>query len=131
IQAVDKSFSMTEIPVPFRGRTDGSGSKLRTVRDGLRILRLLVVLFRDYRPLAFFATIGAIAAVAGLAAGSAPVFEYFHTGFVNRVPLGLFAVSVMAVSILVGLIGLLLEANLRYHREAYHIQLRKFRAPVQ
>src|SRR5438094_5024085 len=77
-RAIDKSFSMTEIPVPFRGRTDGSDSKLRTVRDGLRILRLLVVLFRDYRPLAFFATIGAIAAVAGLAAGSAPVFEYFH-----------------------------------------------------
>ena len=66
IQAVDKGFSMTEIPVPFRGRADGSDSKLRTVRDGLRILRLLVVLFRDYRPLAFFATIGAIAAVAGL-----------------------------------------------------------------
>jgi glycosyltransferase involved in cell wall biosynthesis len=131
IQAVDKSFSMTEIPVPFRGRTDGSGSKLRTVRDGLRILRLLVVLFRDYRPLAFFATIGAIAAVAGLAAGSAPVFEYFHTGLVNRLPLAVLAASLMTLSIFVGLAGVLLEANLRYHREAYHIQIRKFRAPVQ
>jgi glycosyltransferase involved in cell wall biosynthesis len=131
IQAVDKSFSMTEIPVPFRGRTDGSDSKLRTVRDGLRILRLLVVLFRDYRPLAFFATIAAIAAVAGLAAGSAPVFEYFHTGLVNRLPLAVLAASLMTLSILIGLIGLLLEANLRYHREAYHIQLRKFRAPAQ
>ena len=131
IQAVDKSFSMTEIPVPFRGRTDGSDSKLRTVRDGLRILRLLVVLFRDYRPLAFFSAIAAIAAVAGLAAGSAPVFEYFHTGLVNRLPLAVLAASLMTLSILIGLIGLLLEANLRYHREAYHIQLRKFRAPAQ
>ena len=131
IQAVDKSFSMTEIPVPFRGRTDGSGSKLRTVRDGLRILRLLVVLFRDYRPLAFFGTIGAIVATAGLTAGSAPVFEYFHTGLVNRLPLAVLAASLMTLSILIGLIGLLLEANLRYHREAYHIQLRKFRAPAQ
>ena len=131
IQAVDKSFSMTEIPVPFRGRTDGSGSKLRTVRDGLRILRLLVVLFRDYRPLAFFGTIGAIVATAGLTAGSVPVFEYFHTGLVNRLPLAVLAASLMTLSILIGLIGLLLEANLRYHREAYHIQLRKFRAPTQ
>ena len=131
IQAVDKSFSMTEIPVPFRGRTDGSDSKLRTVRDGLRILRLLVVLFRDYRPLAFFGTIGAIVATAGLTAGSAPVFEYFHTGLVNRLPLAVLAASLMTLSILIGLIGLLLEANLRYHREAYHIQLRKFRAPAQ
>lgn len=131
IQAVDKSFSMTEIPVPFRGRTDGSDSKLRTLRDGLRILRLLVVLFRDYRPLAFFGTIGAIVATAGLAAGSAPIAEYFHTGLVNRLPLAVLAASLMTLSIFVGLAGVLLEANLRYHREAYHIQIRKFRAPVQ
>src|SRR5438876_12407006 len=44
IQAVDKSFSMTEIPVPFRSRANGSESKLKTIRDGLRILRLLLVL---------------------------------------------------------------------------------------
>src|SRR5437868_9292067 len=131
IQAVDKSFSMTEIPVPFRGRTDGSDSKLRTVRDGLRILRLLVVLFRDYRPLAFFGTMGAAIAMIGLAAGSVPIAEYFHTGLVNRLPLAVLAASLMTLSILIGLVGLLLEANLRYHREAYHIQLRKFRAPMQ
>lgn len=130
IQAVDKSFSMTEIPVPFRSRTNGSESKLRTMRDGLRILRLLLVLFRDYRPLAFFGTIGGIIAAAGLAAGSAPILEYLHTGLVNRLPLAVLAASLMTLSIFVGLAGVLLEANLRYHREAYHIQIRKFRAPM-
>jgi glycosyltransferase involved in cell wall biosynthesis len=130
IQGVDKGFSMTEIPVPFRSRTNGSGSKLRTVRDGLRILRLLVVLFRDYRPFTFFGTLSAILAAAGLTAGSAPIIEYFHTGLVNRLPLAVLAASMMTLSILIGLVGLLLEANLRYHREAYHIQIRKFRAPV-
>jgi hypothetical protein len=131
IQAVDKGFSMTEIPVPFRSRTNGSGSKLKTVRDGLRILRLLVVLFRDYRPFTFFGTLSAILAAAGLAGGSAPIVEYFRTGLVNRLPLAVLAASLMTLSILIGLVGLLLEANLRYHREAYHIQIRKFRAPVQ
>jgi glycosyltransferase involved in cell wall biosynthesis len=130
IQAVDKGFSMTEIPVPFRSRTNGSGSKLNTVRDGLRILRLLVVLFRDYRPFTFFGTLSAILAAAGLTAGSAPIIEYFRTGLVHRLPLAVLAASLMTLSILIGLVGLLLEANLRYHREAYHIQIRKFRAPV-
>ena len=130
IQAVDKGFSMTEIPVPFRGRVNGSASKLRTVRDGLRILRLLVVLFRDYRPFAFFGTIGAIIASAGTAAGSVPILEYFQTSLVNRLPLAVLAASLMTLSILIGLVGVVLEANLRYHREAYHIQLRKFRATV-
>lgn len=130
IQAVDKSFSMTEVPVPFRSRAHGSESKLKTVRDGSRILRLLVVLFRDYRPFAFFGAISAIIAVAGLAAGSVPIVEYFHTGLVNRLPLAVLAASLMTLSILIGLVGVVLEANLRYHREAYHIQLRKFRAPM-
>jgi hypothetical protein len=130
IQAVDKSFSMTEIPVPFRSRANGSTSKLKTVRDGLRILRLFTVLFRDYRPFAFFGTISAMIAAIGLAAGSAPILEYFHTGLVNRLPLAVLAASLMTLSILIGLVGILLEANLRYHREAYHIQLRKFRGPV-
>src|SRR5437868_4938264 len=78
IQAIDKSFAMAEIPVPFRSRAHGSASKLKTGRDGLRILRLLVVLFRDYRPLAFFGTIGGAAALTGLAAGSVPIVEYLH-----------------------------------------------------
>jgi len=130
IQAVDKGFSMAEIPVPFRSRANGSVSKLKTMRDGLRILRLLVVLFRDYRPFAFFGTISALIAATGLAAGSAPIVEYFRTGFVGRLPLAVLAASLMTLSILIGLVGVLLEANLRYHREAYHIQLRKFRAPA-
>lgn len=131
IQAIDKNFSMTEIPVPFRNRAHGSESKLETVRDGLRILRLLAVLFRDYRPLAFFGTLAGISSVLGLVAGSVPIAEYFQTGLVNHLPLAVLAASLMTLSILIGLVGLLLEVNLRYHREAYHIQIRKFRAPVQ
>jgi glycosyltransferase involved in cell wall biosynthesis len=131
IQAVDKSFSMTEIPVPFRSRAHGSESKLKTVRDGLRMLRLLAVLFRDYRPLAFFGGVSALIATTGLAAGSIPVMEYFYTGLVNRLPLAVLAASLMTLSILIGLVGVVLEANLRYHREAYHIQLRKYRPPMQ
>ena len=131
IQAIDKGFSMMEIPVPFRSRANGSTSKLNTVSDGVRILRLLIVLFRDYRPFAFFGTLSALSAAFGLAAGSLPVMEYLRTGLVNRLPLAVLAASLMILSMLIGLVGLLLEANLRYHREAYHIQLRKFRAPLQ
>lgn len=130
IQAVDKGFAQTEIPVPFRSRAHGSASKLRTVRDGLHIFRLLVVLFRDYRPLAFFGGLAAAFAGGGLATGSVPVLDYFHTGLVHHLPLAVLAASLVTLSIFIGLVGLLLESNLRYHREAYHIQLRKFGAPA-
>lgn len=130
IQAIDKGFAMKEVPVPFRSRAEGSKSKLKTVRDGSRILRLLIVLLRDYRPLTFFGTIASLTAISGLTAGSVSILEFFHTGLVNRLPLAVLAASLMTLSIIVALVGLLLEANLRYHREAYHIQLRKFGAPT-
>ena len=96
------------------------------MRDGLRILRLLVVLFRDYRPFACFAGIGAGFAAAGLAAGSLPILEFVRTGLVGRFPMAVLAASLMTLSVLLGLTGVLLEANLRYHREAYQIKLREF-----
>ena len=130
IQAVDKGFAQAEVPVPFRSRAEGSASKLRTIRDGLRIFRLLVVLFRDYRPLTFFGTLAAATGILGFALGSIPVLEYFSTGLVNRLPLAVLAASLVTLSIIIGLVGILLESNLRYHREAYHIQLRKFGAPA-
>ena len=130
IQAVDKDFAQAEIPVPFRGRAQGSESKLRTIRDGLRIFRLLVVLFRDYRPLTFFGNIAGLAALLGLSTGCVPITEYFRTGLVNHLPLAVLAASLVSLSIMIGLVGLLLEANLRYHREAYHVQLRKYGAPT-
>lgn len=130
IQAVDKGFAQAEIPVPFRSRAEGSESKLNTVGDGLRILRLLIVLFRDYRPLTFFGHLAAGAAVLGLSAGCVPIAEYLATGLVNHLPLAVLAASLVTLSFIIGLVGLLLEANLRYHREAYHIQLRKYGAPT-
>jgi glycosyltransferase involved in cell wall biosynthesis len=129
IQAIDKGFSMAEVPVPFRSRAEGSVSKLKTVSDGLRILRVLLVLFRDYKPLAFFGVISAIGVSLGLAAGYLPVAEFFSTGLVGRLPLAILAASIVILSSLVFLVGLLLESSLRHHREAYHIQLRKFGAP--
>ncbi len=130
IQAVDKGFAQTEVPVPFRSRAKGSASKLKTIRDGLRIFRLLVVLFRDYRPLTFFGHLACVVAAFGFSAGCIPIVEYFTTGLVNHLPLAVLAASLVTLSVVIALVGLLLEANLRYHREAYHIQLRKYGAPV-
>ena len=130
IQAVDKGFAQTEIPVPFRSRAQGSASKLKTIPDGLRIFRLLVVLFRRLPAADFFRSLGRVVALSRISAGCVPVVEYFTTGLVNHLPLAVLAASLVTLSVVIALVGLLLEANLRYHREAYHIQLRKYGAPV-
>ncbi len=44
----------TSVPVGFKDRPEGSESKLRTFRDGIRILKLIINLVRHERPVAFY-----------------------------------------------------------------------------
>lgn len=127
LQALDKGFSTRDVPVPFRKRAEGSVSKLRTFSDGWRILRFLLLLFRDFKPLACFGTVAALVFVLGLLAGSVPVVEYARTGMVGRFPLAILAAALVNIAIILLLVGVLLQSSLRYHREAYQIELRKDR----
>jgi glycosyltransferase involved in cell wall biosynthesis len=127
IQAVEKGFRVAEAAVPFRERAGGTASKLHTVRDGIRILRLILVLFRDYRPFEFFGLVSAIFFMAGLTAGFLPVREYFQTHLVGRFPLAILAAALMNLALFSLLTGVMLESGLRHRREAWQIQLRNFR----
>lgn len=127
LQAVDKGFSTRDVPTPFRERAEGSVSKLRTFRDGWRILRFLLLLFRDFKPLACFGSVAAFVFALGLLAGSVPVVEFARTGMVGHFPLAILAASLVNVALMLLLVGVLLQSSLRYHREAYQIELRKDR----
>jgi glycosyltransferase involved in cell wall biosynthesis len=125
VQAVDKDFRLAEVEVPFGARATGSSSKLRTVGDGLRILRLMVVLFRDYRPLAFFGAFALAFFSAGLLAGSMPIYEYYQTRMVGRFPLAILAAALMNLSLFTLLTGVMLQSSLRHRRESYQVALRR------
>ena len=126
IQAIDKGFSMADVEVPFRDRAQGSYSKLRTIQDGLRILRLLVLLFRDYKPFMFFSSLSLLTLAVGLVAGSLPVYEYFTTKMVGRFPLAILAAALCNLAAFTFFTGLLLESSLRHRREMFQIALRQF-----
>ena len=112
--------------MPFRARAAGTDSKLSTGRDGLRILRALFVLLRDYKPLFFFTRVAAGFLALGLLAGWLPVTEYLRTSLVGRFPLAILAASLVSLAILTFFAGLILESNLRHHRESYQVRLRNF-----
>jgi len=127
IQAVEKGFRLAEAPIPFRERAAGTSSKLRTLRDGVRILRLILVLFRDYKPFVFFSAVSACFFLAGLAAGIVPVREYAVSHMVGHFPLAILAAALMNLALFCLLTGIMLESNLRHRREAWQIELRNFR----
>ena len=54
IHALDRRFLIREIPVAYRDRPQGSVSKLNTISDGISVLKTIMTLYKEYRPLRFF-----------------------------------------------------------------------------
>jgi glycosyltransferase involved in cell wall biosynthesis len=89
-----------ELETSYRGRAEGSSSKLRTVRDGLRILATVVRLFEEVRPMQFFGIIATVLSAAAVALGAPVVAEWAHTGLVERFPTAILAASIEIVAVL-------------------------------
>lgn len=100
LQAFTNSFRVTEVPTAYRPRSKGDQSKLRTFRDGVRILKSLILFFRDYRPIAFFGALSVILLTFSLGAGSVVVRQYLETGLVLRLPLAVLAAALFVLSAL-------------------------------
>ncbi len=86
IHALDKNMKIDQVVIPYRDRPAGSQSKLNTVRDGMKVLRTILKLHRNYKPCAFFDAIAALLML--LAAGFfIPVLvTYIRTGLVPNFP---------------------------------------------
>jgi glycosyltransferase involved in cell wall biosynthesis len=110
VQAQSHGFRVAEVPVEYRPRPAQSRSKLRTLRDGAHILSNIMILFRDYRPLAFFGSLGALLIAASLWSGYAPVEDYLRKSFVDHVPRAVLAAALFILAALSLSLGVLLSS---------------------
>ena len=129
VHALALDMPVGEVAVDYRERPEGSASKLRTVRDGLRILRTIVVLVKEERPLPFFGMAALGLFVIGLALGLPVVAEFMRTGLVPRLPTAVLAVRFVLLSFLSLACGLILDSVARGRKEAKRIAYLAMRAP--
>jgi hypothetical protein len=127
LQTLGKGFVQRHVPVAFRARPEGSFSKLNTLGDGSRVLRALVMLIKDYRPLHFFLAAGAVFLVAALVAGAFPILDYIQFRYIFRVPLALLATGLVVLAGLSFACGLILDTVVRHRSEEFALRLRDFR----
>jgi len=123
VHTLQMRLPSAEIEAPYGARPDGSESKLSTVRDGLRIARMISLMVREERPLQFFGS-ASLAALALAAALGWPVIAiYLATGLVPRLPTLVVAVGLVLVALLGVACGLILDtvsrARLEQRRLAY------------
>lgn len=115
--AMANGFVLSERSVPYGVRPEGSVSKLSTFRDGIRVMRTILFLYKDLRPLWFFGTIAAVAAAAGLAFGAFVVHEFGSTGSVTHPSTAVLAVALTLAAIISLVTGLVLDTVNRRSNE--------------
>ena len=123
IHALDKNFLLEEVPVGYRDRPEGSISKLNTVSDGIKVLKTIATLFREYRPFYFFSTVSAILWLIALVFFVPVLIEYFKTGLVPRFPTVIVAGVVATFGTLLWICGVILEVVIKKHRQLYELIL--------
>ncbi|MCB9411314.1 MAG: glycosyltransferase [Actinobacteria bacterium] len=119
-----------EVDTPYFARPEGSESKLNTYRDGARILRRNLRLFRDARPSLAFALLSLPWLILAAVLLWIAVSEYFSTGLVERFPSLIAGVGALTVGGLIILTGLILERVTRNRIEANRLSYLSYPAPT-
>ena len=74
------------VVVDYRDRVEGSVSKLNTFSDGFKVIKTIIRLFKDYKPLRFFTTIALVLFVLALIFFVPVMGTYVNTGLVPNFP---------------------------------------------
>ena len=123
IHALDRRFLLREVPVVYRDRPQGSVSKLNTFSDGISVLKTIVLLYKEYRPLRFFSWLAVFLSLAGVLLLIPVLVEYFHTGLVPRFPTLIVSMFLLLAALLSLFTGLCLDVIVTKDRKAYELRL--------
>jgi glycosyltransferase involved in cell wall biosynthesis len=117
IHALELAMPVAHVTGPYKGRPVGSTSKLNTYRDGIRILWIILVLFKHERPMQLFSLAALALALVSVALGIPVIIAFLNTGLVARLPTALLATGLMLIAALSFVTGLVLDTVSRGRRE--------------
>ena len=126
LYALDKKYIIKEIPIVYRDRPEGSSSKLNTVGDGIKVVKTIARMFKDYKPFKFFGLIALILFIIGLAIGIPVLVEFFKTAYITKVPSAILATGFMGLVAVSLQCGIVLDTITRQHKEDYELNLLRY-----
>lgn len=118
VHALELRMAIAHVQTPYKERPPGSVSKLRTFRDGWRILGTIVRLLQRERPLAFYGAIGAVLAITSILLAIPLLLTWLQTGLVPRFPTAILCTGMMVLASLSWTAGLVLDTVTHHRREA-------------
>lgn len=123
IHAVDKNMFVENVVIEYRDRPEGSESKLNTYSDGFKVLKTIIRLFKNYKPLHFFTALSSMLFIIGMIF-VVPVFiDYFNTGLVERFPTLIVSGFIMLAAIQAFFAGLILDTINQKNKQDFEARL--------
>ena len=129
VHALELAMPVDEIPTRYGARPEGSHSKLSTYRDGWRIMRTILHLYRIERPTLFFGFFAVFLAALAILLSIPLAITYVETGLVPRFPTAILATGLMILAFLSFACGLILDTVVRGRREVRRLFYLSFPAP--
>lgn len=129
VHASQLRMPVAEMPTDYGARQEGAVSKLKTFRDGARILLTFLLLFKEIKPSVFFGTISALLIFLSTAFGAPLLATYFETGLVPRFPTAILATGLMVLAGISLVSGLILDSVARgrlEHKRLVYLSLSQF-----
>ena len=123
IHAVDKNMLIKNCVVEYRDRPEGSESKLNTVSDGIKVLKTIFRLFKNYRPLPFFGAIAILLLLLSAAFFLPVFFAFLKTGLVRKIPTLIVCGFVVLAALLSLTAGIILDSLLQKDRQAFEFRM--------
>jgi glycosyltransferase involved in cell wall biosynthesis len=117
VHALELKMPVGEVETRYLARPEGSASKLSTYRDGFRIARTILTLYRIEKPMLFFGWVAAALGVLAVILAVPLVITYADTGLVPRFPTAILATGLVILSALSLFAGLILDTVVRGRRE--------------
>lgn len=123
IHAVDKNMYVENVVVDYRDRPNGSESKLNTFSDGIKVLKTIGRLYRDYRPLGFYSFLAAILAIISTIFIIPVLITYGKTGLVPEFPTLIVCGFVYLAALLSLFSGMILASIQLRNRQEFEMSL--------
>ena len=122
IHALDKNLKLKNVIVDYRDRPEGSESKLNTISDGMKVMKTIFTLYKNYKPLAFFSLVAMMFLILGFAFFIPIFIEFLHTGLV-RIPTLVVSVLFFICSVESLFSGLILDNIIATSKHNFEMRL--------
>ncbi len=125
IHASDKNMHIENVVIDYKDRPDGSFSKLNTYSDGMKVLRMIMRMYRIYKPMGFFGGIALVLTILAAIFFVPVMVTYLKTGLVPQYPTLIVCGFTMIAAIQAFFAGLMLQTIVQKNRQDFEIEFIK------